>query len=379
MNVDILCFCHLRWNFVYQRPQHLLSRFARTGRVFVVEEPIFDASDNHMEITVDELSKVWVVVPHLKKGMDNVDIMAAQQLLLNNLLLSMQIRRYIAWYYSPMALGWSDHLTPQLVVYDCMDELSAFKFAPSALAKREQKLLKKADIVFTGGQSLYEAKKHLHNNIHPFPSSIDKNHFSIARTNGVTPVDQQTIPHPRIGFYGVLDERLDTSLIKALAALRPQWHFVLIGPVVKIDRADLPQAPNIHYLGSKPYNELPHYLAGWDMAMMPFALNESTRFISPTKTPEYLAGGKPVIATPIHDVVNPYGLQELVHIVQTPEQFIAAATTILTRTGYNEWLAKVDAFLANTSWDKTWERMASLINEALKSKFNIQTKANECV
>lgn len=379
MNFDIICFCHLRWNFVYQRPQHLLSRFARDHRVFLIEEPVFGATDNHMEITVDDASKVWIIVPHLKDNMETTDVMYAQKILLDSFMVSMRIKEYIVWYYTPMALGWSDHLEPQLIVYDCMDELSAFKFAPPYLIQREQKLLKKADIVFTGGQSLYEGKKHLHNNIYPFPSSIDKAHFQIARTKVVEPVDQQTIPHPRIGFYGVLDERMDLKLLKELGSLRPDWHFVLIGPVVKINPADLPLYPNIHYLGSKNYNELPYYLAGWDIAMMPFALNESTRFISPTKTPEYLAGGKPVISTVIKDVVTPYGVEGLVHIAATPAIFIAAAEAILTKANYDDWLLKVDNFLAGISWDKTWQRMESLIIEAINSKPDTYKKANEYV
>lgn len=379
MNIDIICFCHLRWNFVYQRPQHLLSRFARKHRVFVIEEPVFGAGDNHMEITVDDASKAWIITPHLKGHPETTDVLAAQQSLLNRLLITLHIKDYIVWYYSPMALPWSNHLKPALVIYDCMDELSAFKFAPPSLVQLEQKLLKKADIVFTGGKSLYEAKKHLHRNIYLFPSSIDKAHFFIARTNVDEPPDQVTIPHPRLGFYGVLDERLDIQLLKDIAALRPDWHFILIGPVIKIDPKDLPQAPNIHYLGNKSYNELPRYLAGWNIAMMPFALNESTRFISPTKTPEYLAGGKQVIATPIKDVISPYGEEGLVQIVATPDQFVAAGATALTNIHYDDWLLKVDAFLGGISWDKTWQSMVLLIQEAIKSKLYKQKKGSAYV
>lgn len=379
MNYDIICFCHLRWNFVYQRPQHLLSRFARASRVFIIEEPVFGATDNHMDITVDDTSNIWIIVPQLKNDMEATEVMAAQQLLLDSVLLTMCISEYVLWYYSPMAVGWSGHLEPKLVIYDCMDELAAFKFAPPELIQYERQLLKKADIVFTGGQSLYEAKKHLHFNIYPFPSSIDKAHFNIARMNVEQAPDQKNIPHPRIGFYGVLDERLDIELLKELASLRPDWHFVLIGPVVKIDPATLPQQQNIYYLGAKSYRELPYYLAGWDIAMMPFALNESTRFISPTKTPEYLAGGKPVISTPIKDVVALYGEEGLVQIAATPSVFIAAAEAALTKTDYDDWLLKVDAFLAGISWDKTWESMESLINEAIKSKSDTHTKANQYV
>ncbi len=379
VNIDIICFCHLRWNFVFQRPQHLLSRFARNRREFFIEEPIFDATDNHMEITIDETNTVCIVVPHLKPGMKEEEVMAAQQHLLDNMLKSMHINKYMLWYYSPMALGWTDHLDAELIIYDCMDELSAFKFAPPLLVLREQKLLQKADVVFTGGQSLYEAKKHLHNNIYLFPSSIDKAHFNRARSPLPEPVDQATIPHPRIGYYGVLDERLDIDLLKELAALRPDWHFILVGPVVKIDEAELPRKNNIHYLGSKQYKELPSYLAGWDIAMMPFALNESTRYISPTKTPEYLAGGKPVISTPIKDVITPYEENGLVHIAATPALFIAAAEAILTKAGYDNWLTNVDRFLSGISWDETWQNMEALIERAIENKQKANSKAHNYV
>lgn len=341
MNYDIICFCHLRWNFVYQRPQHLLSRLASAHRVFLIEEPLFDATgNNYMEISRCDDTRVWVMVPHLRNGLEMIDVMAIQKILLDSMLESMQIDKYVLWYYSPMALGWSDHLSPILIIYDCMDELSAFKFAPPCIVQREQKLMQKANLVFTGGQSLYLAKKHLHDNIHSFPSSIDKVHFNIARTSVAEPADQAGIPHPRISFYGILDERLDIDLLNQLFALRPDWQFIMIGTIVKIDPEDLPGKNNIHYLGSKNYSELPHYLAGWDIAMMPFALNESTRYISPTKTPEYLAGGKPVVSTPIKDVVTPYGEKGLVHIALSPSIFIAAAEAILTKVGYDDWFEK---------------------------------------
>jgi len=379
INIDIICFSHLRWNFVFQRPQHLLSRFARNRRVFFVEEPVFNANENHMEITIDDTHTVCIVVPHIKPGLHEEEITHAQQFLLDNMLTSMHINKYMLWYYSPMALGYTDHLAPELIIYDCMDELSAFKFASPLVVLREQKLLQKADVVFTGGQSLYEAKKHLHNNIYLFPSSIDKAHFNRARFPLPAPVDQASIPHPRIGYYGVLDERLDVNMLKELAALRPDWQFILVGPVVKIDPAELPQRNNIHYLGSKQYSELPNYLSGWDIAMMPFALNESTRYISPTKTPEYLAGGKPVISTPIKDVITPYEENGLVHIAATPALFMAAAEAILTKTGYEEWLANVDRFLSGISWEQTWQNMEALIERTIENKLNAKSKAHNYV
>jgi len=367
MTESLICFSHLRWRFVYQRPQHLLSRFANVTRVFVLEEPIFDASSDHLAGS-QESDNLWVLTPHLRGGLPEEEITSIQKNLLDQFMEEMSIRDYTLWYYSPMALRFSDHLTPSLIVYDCMDELSAFRFAPPQLTMLDTVLMQKADLVFTGGQSLYEARKHRHHAIYPFPSSIDKHHFLSARQYKIEQDDQASIPHPRLGFYGVLDERLNLQLIEDMAALRQHWHFIYIGPVVKIDPDTLPRAANIHYLGGKEYSDLPKYLAGWDIAIMPFALNESTRFISPTKTPEFLSAGKPVISTSITDVVNPYQKKGLVHIADTAEEFVEAADEALTNGTSSEWLKNVDDFLAEISWDHTWERMYVLMNERLEQK-----------
>lgn len=366
---DLVCFSHLRWDFVYQRPQHLLGRCAKTRRTFFFEEPIFEPGSSwRLDVRQRECG-VWVAVPHLPHGMSEESIIAVQQSFVEQLLAEYGIKTPIFWYYTPMALSFTDHLKPLVTIYDCMDELSAFKGAPSALRDYEDLLFTRADVVFTGGQSLYEFKQHQHPNIHPFPSSVDVAHFAQARTIMTDLADQATIPHPRIGFYGVIDERMNISLLDEVAQARPNWQLVMIGPVVKIDPTSLPHHANIHYLGSKRYEELPSYLAGWDVAMLPFALNESTRFISPTKTPEYLAAGRPVVSTSIRDVVHPYGKQELVHIADSTEEFVAAIENALQQLQKNPgWLDKVDAFLAHLSWDKTWSRMNELIEAAIAKK-----------
>jgi len=378
--MDIVCFSHLRWNFVYQRPQHLFSRFARHFRAFFIEEPIFDSEKPFLDNTLST-EGVWIVVPHLPPGLGDEEINNHQQKLLQDFFTYFKITKYIFWYYTPMALAISGSFSPLLVVYDCMDELSAFKNAPAALKQQEAELFALADLVFTGGHSLYEAKKNLHAAIYPFPSSIDYRHFSKARSAMLTPIDQFSIPSPRIGFFGVIDERMDISLLDAIAQQRPDWHFIIIGPVVKIDPATLPGHANIHYLGSKTYEELPVYLAGWDVAMMPFAINESTRYISPTKTPEYLAGGKPVVSTAIHDVMNPYGERGLVYIANSPAEFIEGIEQELNMKDAEVWLKAVDAFLAQNSWDITSEKMMYHMNTKLEAKqYNTLTpKENEYV
>jgi len=364
-NYDLVCLSHLRWDFVYQRPQHLMSRFAKNRRVFFVEEPIFTVEQTHLKISLRE-DNLTVVVPHiLSADRETKNIESIQGELLDELFSKQQIKDFVLWFYTPMAMSFAEHLEPKAVIYDCMDELSSFKFAPPALLENETKLFEKADLVFTGGQSLYEAKKDRHKSVHAFPSSIDTAHFKQARNITDETQDQKQISHPRFGYCGVIDERLDLNLLAETADFRPDWQFLMIGPVVKIRDEDLPRRANIHYLGGKNYQELPAYMAGWDVALMPFALNESTRFISPTKTPEYLAAGKPVVSTPIRDVVRPYGEMNLVFIVSTAEEFIAACEKALNEN-QTEKLARVDKFLAQNSWDKTWSQMAGLIDDVVK-------------
>ena len=269
---------------------------------------------------------VTVVVPQLPEDMSADEANEAQTTLLDRLMRDQGIHDFVAWYYTPMALAFTRHWTPRAVVYDCMDELSAFKGAPTTLKQQEAELLKKAALVLTGGQSLYEAKRHSHGNIHAFPSSVDVAHFGRARRMTIEPSDQALIPRPRVGFFGVIDERMDLALIDGIAASRPDWQVIMLGPVVKIDPASLPQRPNLHYLGSKSYPELPSYVGGWDVAMLPFARNDATRFISPTKTPEYLAAGRPVVSTSIRDVVRPFGQQGLVRIADDVESFVKACS-----------------------------------------------------
>ncbi|MEP6726106.1 MAG: glycosyltransferase family 1 protein [Bacteroidota bacterium] len=369
--MDIVCYSHLRWNFVYQRPQHLLSRFARSFRVLFIEEPVFDAEKAYLDNHQNE-DKVWVIVPHLPAGLSDPETTVTQNGLLKDFFDFFGVKEFIAWYYTPMATGLNPSFTPSLVIYDCMDELSAFKNAPAAIKKRETELMEKADIVFTGGNSLYQAKKNKHSNIYLFPSSIDHHHFEKARSMEVDLPDLQEIPSPRIGFVGVIDERMDIDLLDAIAAKKPDWHFILIGPVVKIDPASLPQRQNIHYLGAKSYKELPFYISKWQVAMMPFAINESTRFISPTKTPEYLAAGKPVVSTPIHDVVKGYGDKGLVYIADSPLQFIIEIQNALYMPDRVKWLKAVDSVLSQNSWDNTVEKMLFIINGAL---YNSNQKA----
>jgi UDP-galactopyranose mutase len=364
----LICFSHLRWNFVFQRPQHLMTRFARTRDVYVFEEPTPADQDcgPSLDLVRDEKTGVTIATPRLPDGLDGWGKDAVLRQLLDELIALQAMKRPVLWYYTPMMLPFSRHLDASAVVYDCMDELANFKFAPQELVALERELFDRADAVFTGGHSLYEAKKDRHRNIHPFPSSVDRPHFAQARAEQDDPADMADLPHPRFGFYGVVDERMDLDLLAKVADARPDWTLAIVGPVVKIDEADLPRRPNLHYLGGKTYAELPQYLASWDVALMPFAINDSTKFISPTKTPEYLAGGRPVVSTPITDVVRHYGELDGVRVAGDAENFVreCEAALALTRDPTNAWLAEVDQALAELSWDQTHLRMAALVDKA---------------
>lgn len=365
----ILVFSHLRWDFVFQRPQHLLSRLAKNRRIIFFEEPSHEiANEPYLEMS-EPNPGVLVCRPHTPsqapgfhdEQLPHLDVLVQQ------LIAREGLTDYAVWFYTPMALPLAQSLSPRAVIYDCMDELSAFANAPRQMLQREAALLKAADIVFTGGPSLYRAKKDRHPNVHCFSSSVDSVHFGAAREIQSDPADQADLAKPRLGFFGVIDERIDLDLLAALADARPEYHIVMIGPVVKIDPASLPQRPNLHYLGQKNYRELPAYLAGWDVCLLPFALNDATKFISPTKTLEYMAAGKPIVSTPITDVVEPYA--DVVYIAHQYEQFIDACDRALNleHADREKQMEKMNAVLARTSWDSTADAMSDIIASAVRA------------
>jgi UDP-galactopyranose mutase len=369
-NFTILCFSHLRWNFVLQRPQHLMRRFAKQGKVVFWEEPELGGEDSKPQLRVQQAeANLVVATPRLPPGLSAEETQESLGSLLSEFTQGLGGGPFIRWYYTPMMLPFSRNLSAVCTVYDCMDELANFKFAAPELVELERQLFRLADLVFTGGYSLYEAKRQFHNSVHPFPSSVEKDHFASAR--GIrAAADTKSAPQlPKLGFFGVIDERMDLELLAGLAAARPDWTLELIGPVVKIDQAELPRAANIEYLGGKTYGELPLYAADWNVALMPFAINESTRFISPTKTPEYLAAGLPVVSTPIRDVVRDYADVKAVQIAADLPQFIAACERALQMVEpTSDWLAEADRHLDGLSWDNTVSRMVALMTPFLPDR-----------
>ncbi len=359
-SLDMICFSHLRWNFVFQRPQHLLSRFARRQNVFFMEEPLFEDSPPHIrEYTSREDVRVLTPVIPRSKNMKTLSILKAPT--------SDYVRKnvngdFITWYYTPMAHKFTRSLDPAFTVYDCMDELANFLGAPEDMREQERELLLRCDVVFTGGYSLFEAKSALHGRVYPFPSSIDRAHFAQGVNSALPePPDQASIPGPKAGYFGVIDERFDSSVLSAVAEARPDWSFVILGPVAKISSSALHKRPNIHYLGHKHYDELPEYLAHWDVAMLPFAMNAATRFISPTKVPEYLSAMKPVISTPIRDVYRDYGKEGIVFMADSARMFADLLDRAALQHENEVWRRRVDKKLFGLSWDMTWTSMAEIM------------------
>ena len=367
---DLVVFCHLRWDFVFQRPQHLLSRMAKHRRVFLIEEPLIVESEE-AKLDITQVSENLIVArPQFSSGAPGFgeEHMPKLRELTAQLLREHDVTRCISWFYTPLALPLLDQTPHDLVVYDCMDALDAFLHAPPLLKQREQELLAVADLAFTGGPSLFRRLENRHPHAHCFPSSVDAAHFAQAKSPGAEPDDQSRIGRPRLGYFGVIDERIDLQLLDAVAAAHPEWHIVMVGPVVKIDPATLPRRPNLHYLGQKQYSELPGYLRGWDVCILPFARNESTRYISPTKTLEYMAAEKPIVSTPITDVAEPYG--HIVYIADGATEFTQACGSALSAaTDERERrLGLMRQVLATTSWDSTAQRMEDLMDKRLDEK-----------
>jgi UDP-galactopyranose mutase len=366
----LVVLSHLRWDFVFQRPQHLFTRMAAYRRVLYIEEPIYasDQAPRWERRAVGPNLEVFQPYTNVESpGFCNAQAPALRALL-SELLAAEGLTDYVAWVYTPMAYPLLEGLTPRAVVYDCMDELSAFMNAPAELAGHEAALFQEADLVFTGGPSLYRARLGRHPYLYLFPSSVDTDHFAQAKPNAAPslaePEDQASLRRPRLGFYGVIDERMDLELLAGLADSHLEWDIVLVGPVVKIDPASLPRRPNLHYLGGRTYQELPQYLSGWDVCLLPFARNASTRFISPTKTLEYMAAERMIVSTPIVDVAEPYG--DIVYLGDAVHGFIVACERALAATPEERArrVAKMRTVLARTSWNTTARAMEFLIDRA---------------
>ena len=352
--LPLVVYSHLRWESVFQRPQQLMSRLSRHRLVLFIEEPVLGREERwQLDRPTRDLLVATPILREPERGFHSKHIPGL--IAMTRRLLSWRgVGPHVAWLDTPMAWPLARELAPELVVYDCMDELAAFPGAPPSLARHERELLQRCDLAFAAGPSLHRAKQALCRGIRCLPSSVEVDHF--RRAENPTPPDQAAIPGPRLGFDGVLDERLDRDLLDSVAAAHSDWQLIIVGPVAKIRPSQLPRRPNIHYLGRRSYEKLPSYLAGWDLALLPFHLNPATRFISPTKTLEYMAAGKKIVSTPIRDVIDLYG--EVVRIAPR-ERFVAACEEALNEGAVQRErrMLGMTRLLAQTSWDATAHEM----------------------
>ena len=355
----LIVHSHLRWDFVWQRPQQIFSRLAAYHAILFVEEPVLEEGEQRLKID-ESLPNIVRVVPILSRQVGGVDaqceasLALLRQALARHPLLVGRFDSPIQWFYSPMSAPcFLGQFGAVAVVYDCMDELANFRFAPADIAERERFLMAKADVVFTGGYQLFQSKSRYHHNVHFFGCGVDVDHNSRARSAQTQlPADVAQLPHPIFGYFGVIDERIDYELLAQLAQRFPNASVVMIGPLAKVDRAMLPSLENIHWLGQRAYDDLPAYLKAFDVCLMPFALNEATRYINPTKTLEYMAAGKPIVSTAVPDVVHNF--TPVVEIGYSANEFITAVQRAFTKFDRNR--AQLGIERANGA---TWESIVA--------------------
>ena len=376
----ILCLSHLDWDYVWQRPQHILSRLARRSPVLYVSEPELSNSVTGRPqlklVAGDHNVSAWKPIfpntPAVLEQWRELYVGLVQDLLQRQGWRPPDAagdeagRPLILWFYTPLPYYCLERIPADLVVYDVMDELANFKNAAGDLRQREANVLAAADVVFTGGRSLYQARQDRHPNVHLFPSGVEPAHFARA-------LDPETkiaaeiaaLPRPILGYTGVIDERIDLALLRRLAVEHPEWSIVMVGPVTKIEVDDLPRLPNIYYSGQQPYDRLPNFLKGFDVCLMPFAINEATRSISPTKTLEYMAAHKPIVSTPVPDVVANW--RDVVAIAADPAEFAAAVAAALdeSESERGQRRGREEAHLAGNTWDHIAGEMQRIIEDGL--------------
>jgi glycosyltransferase involved in cell wall biosynthesis len=374
-DAPIIVHSHLRWDFVWQRPQQLLSRFAQRSHVLFVEEPIHldDVAEARLDLSspMERVHRAVPMLPASLRGEYDASIAVIRELLRRQLaadgVLGGLFARPIQWFYTPMpAPAMVGAFDERAVVYDCMDELSKFRFAPRELVDRERYLMAQADVVFTGGYKLSQSKAKYHQNVHFFGCGVDVAHFATARSADVqVPREIAALKRPVVGYYGVIDERIDYDLLRTMATSLADVELVMVGPVVKVDPAELPQAANIHWLGQRQYAELPAHVKGFDVCLMPFALNEATEYINPTKTLEYMAAGKPIVSTAVSDVVHNF--TPVVAVAESPAEFVAAVRAAIESPSAEMISRGLEQARAN-SWESIVARMERIIRDAIRTR-----------
>ncbi len=379
---DLVVASHLRWSFVWQRPQQLLSRLARERRILFVEEPVYtDSTVAEVPVLEHVANNITVLAPRVPRpDREGASIWADRDRITRQVRSALDLLEFdtrALWFYTPLPEFLLHAVDPELVIYDVMDELSMFKFAPPELKEQEARLLRRSDVVFTGGASLYESKKPYNKSTHLFASGVDAKHYFKACDQS-TPVPDfvKHLNGPIATYIGVIDERLDYDIIAAMAARRPDVQFLMCGPIVKVDPNELPKAPNLHYPGQQSYEDLPSILKGSDICLMPFARNDATKFISPTKTLEYMATHRPIVSTPIRDVERFFS--DIVYLANDADEFVKQIDVALNEHPHERARRRQreEKILAEHAWDAIAANMNQLMEDTYARKTDLRTTAD---
>jgi glycosyltransferase involved in cell wall biosynthesis len=326
----IIVHSHLGWDWVWQRPQQFHSRLSQRHKILFVEGPVARTGLTAAQVTLREVADYPnIVVLQMEmpeeRWTDGAWVDKERRRLVESLLagpLGADFQDPVQWFYDPMAVtAFAGHLNESAIVYDCMDQLSKFRGAPAELVRRERELLAIADVVFAGGPKIWKDKRNHNANCYSVGCGVDVEHFGKARqASTVVPQDIANLPRPIYGYIGVVDERIDYDLVAELAEKNAGGSVVMVGPWTKVDPAAFPRRDNLHWLGQRDYGLLPAYVKGFDVCLMPFALNEATEFINPTKALEYMATERPIVSTAIEDVILQF--EDVVKVARTREDFV---------------------------------------------------------
>ncbi len=371
----LIVHSHLCWDWVWQRPQQFLSRLSRRHEVLFVEGPVSVSGLEASYSTRRHFSNfpnITVFQTFIPDGRwhDGHWVDGERHRLLREALAGPLKGRFdgaVQWFYDPMAVtAFAGRMNESAIVYDCMDELSQFKGAPPALVERERDLLRVADVVFAGGRKMHESKSRFNANCHFYGCGVDVEHFGRARDAKTSvPDDMAALSGPTLGYFGVVDERLDYELLAKLADADPDWNIVMVGPMTKIDPAIVPQRPNLHWLGGREYSRLPAYAKGFDVCLMPFARNEATEYINPTKALEYMATARPIVSSDVPDVVSNFS--SVVGIARSHDEFIALCRTAL-QSPDQQAVARGVQMAEDNTWDAIVAKLEAHIDDVLAAR-----------
>lgn len=357
---DLLVLAHSRWDLDHHRGHNIFSRYAQKRRVFYFEEPSFGQTEIPRLHIRDTFENVMVVTPHLPNPIKSNQIDSILRELIDELIFEEEIINFTLWLQTPRAFRYARDIDATTIIYECMEDYDNINNFSENLFQVEKELMENSDIIFVVSEALYQKKKFQHHNIHVFPNSADYFHFIQSRDFILDPYDQIHIPHPRIGFYGIIDQSIDLKLIDEIAQIREDLNFVFIGPLKDTKFSQLPTRKNIYYLEQKDYNLIPLYVAEWDCGLLPFCINEVTQYSSPHQTAELLMAGKPIVATHIPDISIRFGKKSLAKMASNAEDFSEKIDKAILESKEQKWKELIDNELKNETWDQVFKKMCDI-------------------